>query len=226
MTQKNLAALGAGILCPVEMPLPVVLASASPRRKELLADLIPNFEVIASSVAEEEFVAPTPPETAELLALEKARAVASKRPDSIVIGADTVVHQNGRIFDKPANSEVAAATLRSLSGGRHTVTTGVCIVAPNSEFKFSVSTEVWFAALTQAEIEAYVATGEPMDKAGAYAIQGGAAPFVQKIEGSLSNVVGLPMEELGAALSVVGSRLEKGRRTKVGEPRRRNEEGA
>lgn len=141
------------------------------------------------------------PETlAERLALEKANAASLERPDSAVIGGDTVVVIDGTILGKPANPTEAKRMLSMLSGRRHQVITGVAIRHPEVSVLFSEVSQVTFRTLSEEEIASYVATGEPMDKAGAYAIQGGAAGFVTDVEGSWTNVVGLPIERLSQEL--------------------------
>ncbi len=174
----------------------VVLASGSPRRRELLARLIPEFEVLVSEVDEDALTFGDARSTAERLAEAKALAVARLRPGSLVIGGDTVVSFLGRNFGKPRDAEDAKSMLRTLSGRTHEVVTGVCLVSPQGVETFSDTTHVTFRPLSNEEIDAYVATGEPMDKAGAYAIQGGAGGFVARREGSETNVVGLPLELL------------------------------
>lgn len=181
-------------------PRPVVLASGSPRRKELLARLIPDFEVLVSDVDEEALTVADPIETAQILAEAKARAVAVLCPEALVIGADTVVFLGKEQFAKPRDAADARRMLRALSGRTHIVATGVCLVSPEGVQTFHDRTHVTFRDLTDEEIAAYVAGGEPMDKAGAYAIQGLGATFVLRREGSESNVVGLPMERLSALL--------------------------
>lgn len=199
----------------MRLPLPVVLASSSPRRRELLSELVDGFDVAVSDVDEAAFTVEDPWETADALALAKARAVARLRPEALVIGGDTVValplfispDANGDAegtygqLAKPLHPEEARSMLRALSGREHLVITGVALVWPDGERVLHDTTRVTFRELTNEEIAAYVATGEPMDKAGAYAIQGGAARFVSRIEGSQSNVVGLPLEALGRALA-------------------------
>lgn len=182
------------------MSRPIVLASGSPRRKELLARLVPTFEVLVSDVDEEALTVADPLETAERLAEAKARAVSVLRPDALVIGADTVVFLGNEQFAKPRDAADARRMLRALSGRIHTVATGVALAEPKRVIVFHDRTHVTFRDLTDAEIDAYVATGEPMDKAGAYAIQGGAGAFVIRREGSESNVVGLPLEALRGRL--------------------------
>ncbi len=171
----------------------LVLASASPRRSELLRNAGIAFEVQPAHVEE----APLPGELAqalaERLAREKAMAVAAKRAKDIVLGADTVVVIDGEILGKPADAADAARMLRLLSGRRHEVNTGVCLVVSGQCSVASETTSVTMSEISEKEIAEYVATGEPMDKAGAYAIQGIASRWIPRIEGDYSNVVGLPV---------------------------------
>lgn len=189
----------------IQLPIPVVLASASPRRKELLAQLLPSFEVVVSGVDEEALTVADPWETAQKISRAKAVAVAGLRPGALIIGADTVVAFEGpsgwEQLAKPTDKADAVRMLQSLSNRTHVVITGVTIYHPHMEVLFTDTTTVTFRPLTIEEIKDYVATGEPMDKAGAYAIQGGAAGFATKIEGSMTNVIGLPLEELGPCLA-------------------------
>lgn len=177
----------------------VVLASASPRRRKLLASL--GLEFIVRVPAIEETAQPDEPARAfaERLASEKAAAVAAD-PETTVIAADTIVVLGGNILGKPSDEAHAAEMLSNLSGKSHEVITGVCIRKNAVIRVFSVSTEVEFRKLTKAEIADYVSSGCPMDKAGAYAIQAGAAHMVRAINGSYTNVVGLPLCELHKAL--------------------------
>lgn len=145
-----------------------------------------------------------PSQVVERLALAKARAVRALRPDAAVLAADTVVAIADSVLGKPRDRDEAVAMLRSLSGATHEVWTGVALIAGANVEVFSVGTRVTFRELSEDEIAGYVAGGEPMDKAGAYAIQGGAAGFVSSIDGSWTNVVGLPMEETLAALNRLG----------------------
>jgi len=176
-----------------------VLASKSPRRQELLRNAGIEFTVAPSDIPEE----PRPGEDArsfaERLAREKAQAIARERPDDWILGADTVVVVKGEILGKPTNAEDAERMLRLLSGRTHEVTTGVCLSSPTSsgisrvEDVRSETTLVTVSELSADDIASYVASGEPMDKAGAYAIQGRASRWIPRIEGDCSNVVGLPM---------------------------------
>ena len=131
-------------------------------------------------------------------------AVAQSCPDDLVIGADTVVVYDGAILGKPADEADAARMLRTLSGKTHEVFTGVCLIRAGKAETFYARTQVTFYPLSEPEIEAYVATGEPMDKAGAYAIQGGAGAFVEAIDGEFDNVVGFPTEEVKEMLQEFG----------------------
>lgn len=181
----------------------LILASASPRRSELLARITPHFTVQASDFDESAVSAPTPRETALALAKGKCLAVAAGHPQDIVVGCDTVVEYAGQVFGKPHSKEDARRMLNSLSGADHFVHTGVAIAAPGLEDAecFAVSTSVRFFALTEAEIEAYIATPEPYDKAGGYGIQGAAALFCEEIEGDYYNIMGLPVSRLARALA-------------------------
>jgi len=199
------------------LPYPVVLASGSPRRRELLANIIDHFEVLVVEVDEDSLTCADPWGTAESLAQAKAAAVAPLRPGCIVIGGDTVVAvPDSRIGDeqrivasytllgKPKHAREAAEMLRSLSGIEHEVITGIAIATPHGTEVFSVTTGVVFRELSDEEISDYVETGEPMDKAGAYAIQGRASKFIERIEGCYFNVVGLPVSLVYRLLKAAG----------------------
>ncbi len=174
---------------------PLILASASPRRKELLEGLGLEFEVFPAAVEEALDPLKRPEELVAELSEKKARAVAELFPHRAVLAADTLVELDGRLMGKPVNETDAYQMLKSLSGRTHRVFTGVCLVVEGVAESFVTATEVAFRLLSEAEIKAYVATGEPMDKAGAYAIQGLAACFVTQVRGSFSGVVGLPLAE-------------------------------
>ena len=176
---------------------PILLASASPRRRELLALLGVRFDVVVPDVDETPLPDEPPRAFAERMARDKAAAVASS---GVVVAADTVVVLGGRILGKPADAADARAMLAALSGRTHRVLTGVCVRRNERAHVFSVATEVEFRPLCEEEISAYVDSGEPMDKAGAYAVQGGASSMVRALRGSYSNVVGLPLCELRQAL--------------------------
>ena len=175
-------------------PHRLILASASPRREELLRQLGVPFAVIPSDLPEE--LPPGPPEEAvRLLALAKARAVAAKVGSGVVLGADTVVVLGGTVLGKPKDAGGARRMLRALSGKVHEVITGVALVeAPaRREASAAVVTRVMMHRYGEEEIDVYLATGEPYDKAGAYAIQGAGGRLVAKVEGCYTNVVGLPL---------------------------------
>jgi len=181
----------------------LILASNSPRRQELLRNAGYTFEVRPSSVREERSAAESPQDYVRRLAAEKALSAAGEAAaGSLVIGADTEVVVDSTVLGKPAGAADAARMLRALSGRSHEVITGVCLVeAPDRIHAVQhATTQVWFRPLDEAEIGAYVATGEPFDKAGAYAIQGRASRFVTRIEGCYFNVVGLPVALVDAML--------------------------
>ena len=169
-----------------------VLASASPRRQELLRNAGISFSVQPAHIAEDPLAGEGAKECAERLAREKALAVAQHRPDDIVLGADTVVVIGGQILGKPADAADAVRMLRMLSGRVHQVITGVCLVASGRWSVASETTSVTMSEIPEREIAEYVAGGEPMDKAGAYAIQGLGGRLVERIDGDYLNVVGLP----------------------------------
>jgi septum formation protein len=175
----------------------IILASASPRRAELLRSAAIPFTVDVADIAEDLKAGEKPVEHAARLAREKAEVVANRNPGKIVLGADTIVLVDDQILGKPRDPADAKRMLGLLSGRAHQVITGVAIVFLESDYRKletrSEKTEVFFDKLTPADIEAYIATREPMDKAGAYAIQGIASRWITKIEGDYANVVGLPV---------------------------------
>ena len=171
----------------------LVLASASPRRQELLRNAGIAFEVHPADIAEDSLPGEAAKNCAERLAREKALTVARQRPHDVVLGADTVVVIDGQLLGKPSDAADAARMLRLLSGRSHCVITGVALVTAEAVEVAAEATAVRFLTLSSEEIDAYVATGEPMDKAGAYAIQGRAARWIPRIEGDYFNVVGLPI---------------------------------
>ena len=170
----------------------VVLASASPRRKEILSLLFENFRVVPSSVAENGLHL-EPFELTVELARRKAAQVFEENSGAVVIGADTVVVCDGHIMGKPPSRNHAERMLEQLSGRSHAVITGVSCVSPSFSFSFHESTEVTFRKMSPVEIEWYVQTDEPFDKAGAYAIQKNASIFIERINGNYLNVVGFPL---------------------------------
>ena len=178
----------------------VVLASKSPRRQELMKLLFDSFTV---DPAQGEEIIPEgaePEDVPRLLAIQKCREVSAKHPEALVIGCDTTVEVAGEILGKPRSEADAARMLRLLSGSVHLVISGVCIRIGAREVSFRQETEVSFRELTDEEIAAYIATGEPMDKAGAYGIQEKGCLLVKGISGDFFNVVGLPVERLALEL--------------------------
>jgi septum formation protein len=173
----------------------LVLASASPRRQELLRNGGIEFVVHPANVAEIPRNGEAPRAFAERMAREKALAVFAQRPNELVLGADTVVVTDGEILGKPRDAADAARMLRLLSGRKHEVITGVCLAGPTlrTENTRSETTLVVMSTLSDDDIRSYVESGEPMDKAGAYAIQGMASRWISRIEGDYFNVVGLPV---------------------------------
>ncbi len=188
----------------------IVLASGSPRRRELLEMMLGQggFEIAAAS-AEEEPSGTAPDETVMSVAEGKARAVAAGRPpEDVVIAADTLVFLDGRRLGKPESEEHAVSMLTSLSGRTHQVYTGVCVMNPGGRTICRAErTDVTFRSFTKEEAETYVKTGEPMDKAGAYGIQGRGSVLVERINGDYFNVVGLPMCLLYGMLKQFGIEL-------------------
>lgn len=182
------------------MPKKLILASGSPRRRELLAKMGYEFEICTPDI--DENVDGAPSDVALLLARKKAQAAARDRMSGVVIASDTLVSLDGVGLGKPGNPGEAKGMLRALSGREHDVFTGVCVIDAETgrSMERCVQTGVEFRTLTDDEIDAYVATGEPMDKAGAYAIQGGAGGFVTWLDGSFENVMGFPVAEVDAML--------------------------
>ena len=178
----------------------LILASRSPRRSELLASAGISFEVLAADIDETPHPDEAPAAYVERLAVEKARAVFALRPAARVLGADTTVTIDGEILGKPIDAADAVRMLRKLSGRAHEVHTGVAVISAAGVRSAVDTTRVWFDAMTDEDISWYVATGEPIDRAGAYAIQGLAARFIPRIEGSYSNVVGLPVAMVSSIL--------------------------
>jgi septum formation protein len=183
----------------------IILASASPRRRELLELLgVKNLKIMPADT-DETVAAMSPEAEVQAIALEKAKAVAAKSAAAdVVVAADTLVYLEGEALAKPADDSDAFRMLRQLSGARHTVYTGVALVQGNRELTFAEKTDVYFRKLTDAEIHAYIQTGEPMDKAGAYGAQGRGAMFIERIDGDFFNVVGLPLCRLVVMLRRFG----------------------
>src|ERR1700687_1689764 len=182
----------------------LVLASASPRRQELLRSAAIPFEVQPAHIPEDPLPGEAAKDCAERLAREKALAVARQRPHDFVLGADTVVAVDGQLLGKPSDAADAARMLHLLSGREHRVITGVCLVVNGQSSVASETTLVTMSEIADKEIADYVAGGEPMDKAGAYAIQGVASRWIPGIEGDYSNVVGLPVALIWRMLRQAG----------------------
>ena len=184
----------------------MILASASPRRRELLGRFGLPFEVIPAKGEEEVDPALTPEETVKALSAAKAEEIANLTGDrdAIIIGSDTVVERGGVILGKPADEEDAFRMLSALSGGDHRVWSGVCVRQGDKVLVEAECTTVHFRPLSEKEIRAYIATGEPMDKAGSYGYQGLASVGVESISGDYFNVVGLPLCRLGQMLKEFG----------------------
>lgn len=175
---------------------PLLLASASPRRREICTLLGLSFTVQATQNEPPLDASLSPAEAVRQVAAAKAQEIFLKNPSKTVLGADTAVVCGGRIFGKPADKQEAFQMLRELSGKIHTVMTGVCILSPQKQASFTDTALVEFFPLKEEEIAAYIQTGEPMDKAGAYGIQGMGARFIKRIEGDFYTVMGLPCGRL------------------------------
>ena len=188
----------------------LILASASPRRKELLALTGLKFKIIPAK-GEEVIHAPDPEGAVTELSIAKAKEVAAQACDGdVVIGADTVVAFDGKILGKPHSKQQAFEMLEMLQGNMHQVYTGVCVIEKGKGIvaSFSEHTKVYVVPMTSAEIREYIATGEPMDKAGAYAIQGVFGKYISKIEGDHNNVIGLPLARLWSYLKEYKEKLQ------------------
>jgi septum formation protein len=188
----------------------VVLASASPRRRDLLNLIGIAHEVRPANIDETMRPREAPRRYAERLAREKASAMATRDPDLVTIGADTVVVINRKVLGKPADADDAARMLRMLSGREHTVITAVAVSRGRKLRSAVEEVRVKFRRLRDDEIDAYIAMGEPMDKAGAYGIQGYGATIVERIEGDYFAVMGLPLVRLVGLMRDVGVRYEFG----------------
>lgn len=187
----------------------IILASASPRRKEILELAGLKFEIRVSDYEEDLTLNKEPRALARFLSRKKAEEVAHRYKDAIIIAADTFIVYKGELLGKPHTPKEASRMLSMLNGKSHSVITGFTVVdtASGKEASRSVETKVYFRKLSQQEIKAYVDTGEPLDKAGAYAIQGLGAVFVEKIEGDYMNVVGLPLCALAETLKKFGVKI-------------------
>ncbi len=187
-------------------PLPLILASASPRRREILGQLGVPFTVEPSDVDETPRPHEGPEDLANRLALSKARDVAARHTAGLVIGADTVVERAGRLFGKPRDADDATGMLRLLRGGPHLVVTGLAVVraSDGATRTGAVPATVTMRRYSDDEIAAYVATGEPLDKAGAYGAQGEGSRLIKRVDGPYLTVVGLPLDELLPLLHDLG----------------------
>lgn len=184
-----------------KQPFRLILASGSPRRRELLSQMGYEFEIIVPDV--DEHVPGHARDVVRILAERKAGAVSADCESGVIVASDTLVSLDGAALGKPADADDARRMLRALSGRTHEVFTGVCLMDAKSGRRESrvVRTGVRFRPLSDAEIDAYIAGGEPMDKAGAYAIQGGAHGFVEALEGSYENVIGFPVDDIREMLA-------------------------
>ena len=187
----------------------IILASGSPRRQELLGRIgVKDFEVVVPQVEETYPAGLNPEETVCYISREKSDAAARLcAADDIIITADTMVFLDDKRLGKPHGEEEALAMLTALAGRHHTVCTGVSVRRGETSELFAVSTRVFFRQATDDEIHAYIKTGEPMDKAGAYGVQSRGALFVERIDGDFFNVMGLPVEQLGLVLARFGVKL-------------------
>ncbi len=188
-------------------PRPLMLASGSPRRRELLTSLLGTLEVVAADIDETPLVGESAIELVTRLASSKAATVAAAHPDHTVVAADTVVVIDGDILGKPADRIDAAAMLRRLSGREHQTLTGIAISRRHEVASACETTDVVFRTIDDAEIEWYLSSGEADDKAGSYGIQGRASLFIERIEGSYQNVVGLPLAAVDALMKSMGFAL-------------------
>ncbi|MGO3731829.1 MAG: Maf family protein [Vagococcus sp.] len=171
----------------------IVLASSSPRRKELLTMIQSDFTVHPADIDETVLPGQTPLEYVEKMAKEKAEALVENYPTSIIIGCDTSVIHNGCIMGKPKDTQEAKHMLNALSGDTHEVLTSVCIITPEKTYRHTEHVDVTFYPLSDCDIETYLSTGEHVDKAGSYGIQGKGALFVKAIEGDYYSIVGFPV---------------------------------
>ena len=182
----------------------LILASSSPRRKDFITKLGLNFQIVKPDADETVLVGESASDYVKRMANEKANIVAALHSNDIVLAADTIVVCDNRILGKPVNREDAKNILRLLSGRTHEVMTAVCIIKGDEKIEIFEVTKVTFAPLTEELIDTYVASGECDDKSGAYAVQGIGAMLIQKVEGSVSSVVGLPICQVRCALEKLG----------------------
>lgn len=171
----------------------LILASSSPRRRELLTQAALHFDILPADIDETQRPHEGPAAYVQRMALEKARAVHARHPEALILGADTTVVLNGEVLAKPADRADAERMLRALSGRTHHVHTGVVLLSASAQRTHVETTAVTFAPISEAELEHYIDSAEPYDKAGAYGIQGYAARWIPRIEGDYFNVMGLPL---------------------------------
>ena len=183
----------------------LILASASPRRRELLAQAGLRFDVLPAHIDETRHHGEAPTAYAQRLALEKAQAILALHAGAVVLGADTIVELDGEVLHKPANVAEAESTLRALSGREHRVHTGIAVVYGANQWQHLETTTVCFAEIPEADLAHYLASGDSLDKAGAYGIQGYAARWIPRIEGDFFNVMGLPLAATMRLLRASGS---------------------
>lgn len=188
----------------------IILASKSPRRKQILEQVGLKFTVVVSDFDETRIKFKTPQEMVKKLSLEKARIIAAKNPNVIIIGADTTVIYKNEIIGKPTSKQDAVRILKLLSGKVHEVVTGFTVVGGKKSITKAVTSRVKFKQLSEAEIKAYVETGEPMDKAGGYGIQDKGGVFIENIQGDYFNIVGLPIFAVSEVLKQFGVEITKG----------------
>jgi septum formation protein len=184
----------------------LVLASSSPRRAELLRNAGFNFRVQASDVPEQRQDSEPPLEYCMRLAQDKARAVFAENPQDVVLGADTIVVLDEHVLEKPSDAEDVRRMLKMLSGRKHTVSTGVCLIGPGFEDVQAETTEVLVDTLSDEDIASYIASGEAMGKAGAYGIQGMFGRWIPRIDGCYFNIVGLPVPLVWRMMKKCGAR--------------------
>ncbi|WP_087382674.1 Maf family protein [Faecalibacterium sp. An122] len=184
----------------------LILASGSPRRRELLSLYTTDFEVCASDFDERAIQAESPAALAEALARGKCLAVSGQNPGCLVVGSDTVVELDGEVFGKPKDADDARRMLRALSGRTHQVHTGVCVSDGTTAESFVDTCKVTFFPISEEEMERCIASGEPFDKAGAYAIQGQAALWLDRLEGDYYTIMGLPVSRTARLLERVSGK--------------------
>ncbi len=187
----------------------IILASSSPRRKDLLLQIGLKFEVDPSNYEEDMTLKMEPRKLAEYLSLGKAEDVAKRHKNAIIVSADTITAVGGEVFGKPKTAERAKYMLQKLSGKLHSIITGFTVIDTESgkQISRSVETKVYFRSISEEEMDAYIATREPLDQGGGYAIQGIAALFVEKIEGDYFNIVGLPIGAVVEELKNFGVKI-------------------